>query len=679
VITSSSTDSLLNSGFHLAHFIVGDREIALRVLTGALAKIQVAVTTQGKRLYYTPTGRSWARREKSHSRNNISFNELHLLQRLIYLESEPYEIAVEQGKGSKSVSEEDLVIHFVKHLAKKTVKRNSFYVTLGLSRLLHSYTTAETMEIYNAVIQDPERVKDDYYYRSRKGVLMQELKQRFGDLINVSRGPRGEERFEADNNQQRFVGLVRECLSLFTPWQTPCLVPAGIDPITDGIPSLSTIGEVDENTVEVNRMHAVLHPDCFDQLTSNLHLDSPETRLEIPRFFLANDVNHNGSNGNRRTPEKLDEEELRSIEAELDGNAVRRKAARSGILRILVDGFERTRLDLSEGASLRLNVDNDAELIEVRALQEDGEVLLATYLVPANTPDQGHTSIVVEGGQKISVSTSHDVNTSGINVEITYRETNPVRAAQLLLQQFSRALRNRLTLGERWILVSGMALLLVAISIGLIVRYLPEKKNLVSDGAAGQQNSKTSNDLAPSNNTGASPNAESIKPVSPDIANKRLTKSEEKANGNETAARNPTPGSPNTATAPESAGETNTRDLTSTSKGLRLSAVRSVYVEVVGDERSARKIRELLAGNLAASNRLNLTHNRNEADALLSVTILKSDVSEPELATTVELINERGEVIWGNGKKRYRGDPANVTANIARDLLSTIERSARGQ
>src|SRR2546429_1830004 len=59
------------------------------------------------------------------------------------------------------------------------------------------------------------------------------FRSRFGDLINLGHGPRGEERFETDDNQSRFVELARECLSFFTPWHTRCLVPAGIDPITD--------------------------------------------------------------------------------------------------------------------------------------------------------------------------------------------------------------------------------------------------------------------------------------------------------------------------------------------------------------------------------------------------------------------------------------------------------------
>jgi len=345
VISLASTNGLLNEAFRLACFILGDRDAALRVVASALAKLEVAATAQGKRLYYRPTGRPWSRYSQSNRfRNNISFDEPHLLQRLIYIESEPYEIAKEQGKGSAAVGEEDLVIHFIKHLTTKTIKRNSFYVTLGVSRLLYSYSTAETMDIYNAVIQDPERVKDDYYYRSRKGILMHELKERFGDLINICRGSRGEERFQADNNQSRLVELVRECLSFFTPWHTACLIPFGIDPITDGIPSLSYHGHKEEDQIDVNRMHAVVHPDCFRRLITNLHLDGPDTRLEIPHFFYANDMNDKGPRSNRRHPPKLDEEELMSIKDELDNNAARRKAAHAGLLRIIVDGIEHARI-----------------------------------------------------------------------------------------------------------------------------------------------------------------------------------------------------------------------------------------------------------------------------------------------------------------------------------------------
>src|SRR5215813_1595611 len=122
------------------------------------------------------------------------------------------------------------------------------------------------MEIYNAVIGEPERVKDDYYYRSRKAVLMHEMSQRFGQLIRACRQRRGEERFETQQGSSELRSLVKECLRLFTPWDTQCTVPADFDPLKSVIAALTSNGSSNENQVEVNRIHAVLHPDCFERL-----------------------------------------------------------------------------------------------------------------------------------------------------------------------------------------------------------------------------------------------------------------------------------------------------------------------------------------------------------------------------------------------------------------------------
>src|SRR5205814_2961716 len=105
---------------------------------------------------------------------------LHLLQRLVYIESELFERLLEGQQ--KTVQQDDLIIRYIKHLVRITTKHNSFYVTLGLCRLLYNYSTGETSEIYNLVLQDPERIRDDYYYRSRKKSLMQPTKDRFRNL-----------------------------------------------------------------------------------------------------------------------------------------------------------------------------------------------------------------------------------------------------------------------------------------------------------------------------------------------------------------------------------------------------------------------------------------------------------------------------------------------------------------
>ncbi len=292
----TSIDDMLNKAFLLAYFIHGNKETAVRIVSGAMSKLDVAATAQGKRFYYQPAGRSLLRRSRSIGfRSKVTFNELHLLQRLIYIESELYEKQREQASSGEALGKEDLIIHFIKHLVRITLKRNSFYVTLGMSRLLYNYTTQETMGIYNVVVQDPERVKDDYYYRSRKGVLMQEIKERFGDLVKICHGQRGEDRFQAEPEPGRFAELVRECLSFFTPWATPCLVPAGFDPISDSIPSLLFEGRDKEDQIEVNRIHAALHPNCYQRLIKALGFHSPDQRLEVPHFFLSNensDRNH---------------------------------------------------------------------------------------------------------------------------------------------------------------------------------------------------------------------------------------------------------------------------------------------------------------------------------------------------------------------------------------------------
>ena len=143
-------DELLTHSFRLAYFIHNDKDTAKRITIAALERLETATQKQDKRLYYLDVGR----------RNRVSFTSLHLLQRLVYDESEIHEKQREHDLA-RPLSEERLLVHFIKHLVKITVRRKSLYVALGLSRLLHRYTTAETMEIYNVIIQDPARVSDE--------------------------------------------------------------------------------------------------------------------------------------------------------------------------------------------------------------------------------------------------------------------------------------------------------------------------------------------------------------------------------------------------------------------------------------------------------------------------------------------------------------------------------------
>jgi hypothetical protein len=327
------SDSVLQRAFELAYFICPDRDRATRIVVASMAKLEVAVAVQDKRLYYRPLA-DRLRRPAIRRRNRVSFDEPQLLQRLIYIESEPYEREDEARPGE--ADEHDLVVHYIKHLVRLTTKRNSFYVNLGINRLLYNYTTAETMGIYNVVVQDPERVKDDYYYRSRKTVLMGELQARFGDLLSVVRVHRGEERFESRSSSAPVLSLVRECLERFTPWGTSCVVPRRFDPHLETVPSLEVRREAEQNAVELNRMHSVLHPECFHRLVAALGLEAGG-RLDLPRLLPRNG-SPPSRNRNDRRPPPLQGQELDCLKGLLTEQARRRRQSRRGILRLYVDG-----------------------------------------------------------------------------------------------------------------------------------------------------------------------------------------------------------------------------------------------------------------------------------------------------------------------------------------------------
>ena len=674
-----SIDNLLNRAFDLACFIQRDRDAAVQIVARALSKLEVVATAQGKRLYYKPSGRRWSLHSHAeHFRNRISFNEAHLLQRLIYIESEPYEIAQEHDNGTKAIGEEDLLIHFIKHLVRKTSRRNSFYVTLGLGRLLHSYTTAETMDIYNAVIQDPERVKDDYYFRSRKGALMHELKQRFGDLLKVCHGPRGEERFETVDDPGRFAELVRDCLSFFTPWNTPCLVPAGIDPIREGLPAFSGRNQGTEDEAEINRIHAVLHPDCFHRLIANLRFESPEQRLSIPRFHYANEANGNAANGSRRSP-TLSEEELTAIKRQLDNNAAQRKTAHGGVLRMVVDGNERARLDVSEACSARFDVDSDAELIEVRSWNNAGEeVTLAihpfAHTEGADEVEPANASITLEGGQKISIAVSPADDDSGATVSVNYVETNPFRAALLSIHQWTRSVNgtSRIALTRQRVSAIALAISLLTISLIAIIKYaqkrnpLPLRQPEVATG--NQKGAGTANEVPAAGSTATEKN--------------NPTEPRQRESVRHPAGNTAEPGSDTKAlsgTAAETGTET--RSTTARRADVPLSGVKKVYVEALGDDISTNRLRETIGGRLRSGGGLTVVSNRADADALLQMSIERGAQANPQMTVSVELINRRGTVIWPNTSSggKYRGSVDVISAGMVNDLLSAIQQSKRSR
>jgi hypothetical protein len=86
-----------------------------------------------------------------------------------------------------------------------------------------------------------------------------------------------------------------------------------------------------------------------------------------------------------------------------------------------------------------------------------------------------------------------------------------------------------------------------------------------------------------------------------------------------------------------------------------------------------------LTSALRANRRFTLTANRDEADAVLKGKITTTRTEQ--VSATVRLVNAKGAVLWPmNGPvigKQYQGPVATVTSQIARDLLSDMDKAER--
>ena len=701
--TTDSTDAMLNRALKLAYFIHNDKATALRIVAAAMMRLETTAAAQDKRFYYTPIGRLLSDRLKSHGfRNKINLNNLDLLQLLVFIESEPYEKLKEMGQCERQVGEEDMIIHFIKHLVTITMKRNSFYVALGMCRLLHNYSTSETMDIYSVILQDPDRTKDDHYCRARKGRLMQEMKQRFGALISAGRGPHGEERFRSLDRPARYAGLVRECLELFSPWRALCPVPAGFNPTRDLLSSLSSTGRpVDEDhQTEVNRIHAIVHPDCFTRLTEALAFDCPEERLALPRFFTSHN-SHGGHNppSDRRRPPALEWNDRALIQGYLDEQTARRRAVTGRMFSVRVDAVERANLNLDLSNMVRVEVDKSSTMIEVVGFDGGGEVLLATHLLHLQRSRRGHRSaysIKLDGGRELSFQPGPLGDSDGEGrcvIEIRCREN----ASRTLLTHQWRGIGRFLTSAlvparrpARIIVTVGTALVLV---IALAYAVLLHKRFIVppSPAAVGTSNDSSERSLpdesSPRETTAVRENGEDKSNSQHKTRRARRPRSAELASGRKGIARRDSIGSipadGATSTQPlidKPSGSDATRDPEVASVSVPLLKVRGVYIECHGGEGVEKEFREAFTNGIEGSRRFQIADSAR-ADAALKV--FETGIDRPgaqshrgqrsaNLGIRVQLVNRGGEVLWETAKRFKQGGSSRSARQVASEILNDL-------
>lgn len=246
------------NALRLASLFHNDPPMAAAVAERAVMRLETAADAQFKRFYYATAQR----------RSKIHFPRPALLQLLVFTESEPFERISEQ-RGS--VTPAMMVFRYVKHLVTVSARRNSFHAAVAVCRLLFGYSTAETMAIHGALLHEDERIKEDGYYRARKRLMMAELEQRFTGLVRV-RGRAAEERFEPLGEQGAMRDAVFAALAACTPWASPCVAPAQL------------AARLDDPEVEIDRLHALIHPPCFRALAAYAGVAAADVRLAMPRL-----------------------------------------------------------------------------------------------------------------------------------------------------------------------------------------------------------------------------------------------------------------------------------------------------------------------------------------------------------------------------------------------------------
>ena len=118
-----------------------------------------------------------------------------------------------------------------------------------------------------------------------------------------------------------------------------------------------------------------------------------------------------------------------------------------------------------------------------------------------------------------------------------------------------------------------------------------------------------------------------------------------------------------------------TRSVNSGSAGAKLSEVKRVFVEALGDQPANSEVRRLLIRQLRSSNRFAVAQSKDDADAVLKFSALPGR----ETNIIVRLVNANGFVIWpvdstGSGRK-YIGRADESATRVVNDILSEIRKT----
>lgn len=368
----SESENQWERAFQLAFFIIPDRASAIEIAARAIEKLGSQRSRERRRIY-------WRSRNRKMRIRRISRSNEDTLQWLIYLEAEAYE---KRHEDSEKSTEVDMVIRYVKHLVELTTGASSFYVNVGLNRLLRNYSTPEVQEIYEFTTEHYPASEE---YRKVKARLMKALTARFDRFLKVQTSEYRELRFEAYEDQRQWLGIVEECLEFFTPWssQRACLegsIDFRVGEPGTGLWHPSLPNHVDG--IETNRCHWFMHTPCYGELAKKLGFDTPRNRLSVPQFSLGeNNQSDNHWDITSRKANRLREDEMKGLKERSDSAGAQRKQASAQLVKIVTRGAVRARLNPNQNERRQFEIADGTKLLEIQSEVNGSDLTLATHWI----------------------------------------------------------------------------------------------------------------------------------------------------------------------------------------------------------------------------------------------------------------------------------------------------------
>jgi hypothetical protein len=275
------------------------------------------------------------------------------------------------------------VLRYIKHLVQITTGASSFYVNVGLNRLLRNYSTPEVQNVYEFATEHYPASEE---YRKVKGRLMNLLTARFDRFLAIRISEYGERRFEAYEDQRPLAKLVEDCLEVFTPWSSrqACwqgsMESFGGDPGT-GLRQPGFSNHLDR--IEINRCHWFIHSRCYGELTKKLGLDPPGDRLLVPQFFLKGDHGQtpDPTAAIERKVAPLTDGEIREMKDRINSSEVKRQQIPLQPLKIVAHDAVFARLDPRQEEKRRFDIPHGTKLLEVRSEATGTDLILATHWI----------------------------------------------------------------------------------------------------------------------------------------------------------------------------------------------------------------------------------------------------------------------------------------------------------